>query len=127
MVAPASGVFLEGMVAPASGHGVSRPIPQTHGAPVPNPTIRHSERKCAHFSSECIVGYGTGALLDMWILSIDQKQNNTQHDQACINHGVYCLCNPVWIIPAMVIKFAERDARNSHCDEIVLYIVPFYY
>ena len=32
-------------------------------APVPYPTMLHSEQKCAHFCSEwSIVGYGTGAL-----------------------------------------------------------------
>ena len=42
---------------------------KSHNAPVPYPTIHHSE--CAHFCSEwCIVGYGTGALLDLWIRSI---------------------------------------------------------
>ena len=34
-----------------------------NNTPVPNPTIHHSEQKCAHFCSEwCIVWYGTGAL-----------------------------------------------------------------
>ena len=40
-------------------------------APVPYPTILHSEQKCAHFCSEwSIVGYGTGAFWDLWIWSI---------------------------------------------------------
>ena len=33
--------------------------------------MHHSEQKCAHFCSEwCIVGYGTGALWNLWIRSI---------------------------------------------------------
>ena len=40
---------------------------ESHNAPVPHPTVHHSEQKCAHFCSEwCIVGYGTGALWDLW-------------------------------------------------------------
>ena len=46
-------------------------IHKSHNAPVPYPTMHHSEQKCAHFCSEwCIVGYGTGALWDLWIRSI---------------------------------------------------------
>ena len=40
-------------------------------APVPYPTMLHSEQKCAHFCSEWnIVGYGTGACWDLWKWSI---------------------------------------------------------
>ena len=36
-------------------------------APVPYPTMQHSEQKCTHFCSEwCIVGYGTGAFWDFF-------------------------------------------------------------
>ena len=46
---------------------------KSHNAPVPHPTMHHSERKYAHFCSEwCIVGYGAGALWDVWIWSIAQ-------------------------------------------------------
>ena len=45
----------------------------SHNAPVPHPTMHHSEQKCAHFCSEwCIVGYGTGALWDLWDCSTDR-------------------------------------------------------
>ena len=45
---------------------------KSHNAPVPYPTMCHSEQKCAHFCSEwCIVGYGTGALWDLWIWSAE--------------------------------------------------------
>ena len=44
---------------------------KSHNVPVPYPTIQHSEQKCAHCCSErCIVGYGTGALWDLWDCSI---------------------------------------------------------
>ena len=43
----------------------------SQNAPVPYPTLFHSEQKCAHFCSEwSIVGYGTGAFWDLWIRSI---------------------------------------------------------
>ena len=36
-------------------------IHKSHNAPVPYPTMPHSEQKCAHSCSECCtVGYGTG-------------------------------------------------------------------
>ena len=44
---------------------------KSQNAPVPYPTILHSEQKCAHFCSEwSIVRYGTGAFWDLWIRSI---------------------------------------------------------
>ena len=44
---------------------------KSHKAPVPYPTMHHSEQKCAHFCSEwCIVGYGTGVLRDLCNRSI---------------------------------------------------------
>ena len=56
------------------------PINQSHKsthASVPYPTLHHSEQKCTHFCSEwCIVGYGTGALWDLWIRSIDMYPQN---------------------------------------------------
>ena len=43
----------------------------SQNAPVPYPTMLHSEQKCAHFCSELsIMGYGTGAFWDLWIGSI---------------------------------------------------------
>ena len=41
-------------------------IHKSQNAPVPYPTMLHSEQKCAHFCSEwSIVGYGTGAFWDL--------------------------------------------------------------
>ena len=59
-------------------------IHKSHNAPVPYPTMQHSEQKCAHFCSEwCIVGYGTGALWHLWDWSIMV----TSHDCKCVlNH-----------------------------------------
>ena len=55
---------------------LARPMDQFHksqNAPVPYPTILHSEQKCVHFCSEwSIVGYGTGRFWDLWIRSIFQ-------------------------------------------------------
>ena len=40
---------------------------KSHNVPVPYPTMHHSEQKCVHFCFDlCIVGYGTGALWDLW-------------------------------------------------------------
>ena len=51
-------------------------------APVPYPTMLHSEQKCAHFCSEwSIVGYGTGAVWDLWNWSIHFI---SQHNKARI-------------------------------------------
>ena len=44
---------------------------KSQNAPVPYPTVHHSEQKCAHFCSVwSIVGYGKGAFWDLWIRSI---------------------------------------------------------
>ena len=44
-------------------------IHKSHNAPVPYPTMHHSEQKCAHFCSEwCFVGYETCTLCDLWIV-----------------------------------------------------------
>ena len=44
---------------------------KSHNAPVPYPTMHHSEQKCEHFCSEWrIVGHETGALWDLWDWSI---------------------------------------------------------
>ena len=61
-------------------------IHKSHNAPVTypqelitvisswHPAMHHSEQKCAHFCSEwCIVGYGTGALWDLWKWSVTRK------------------------------------------------------
>ena len=51
-------------------------IHKSHNAPVPYPTMHHSEQKCAHFGSEwCIVGYETGTLWDLLDRSIAQDGN----------------------------------------------------
>ena len=49
-------------------------LTRSHNAPVPYPTMHHSEQKCSHFCSEwCIVGYGTYAFWDLWIRSISYQ------------------------------------------------------
>ena len=46
---------------------------KSQNAPVPYPTMLHSEQKCEHFCSEwSIVGYETGAFWDLWIRSINK-------------------------------------------------------
>ena len=50
-------------------------IHKYHNAPVPYPTMHHSEQKCAHFCSEwCIVGCGTVASWNLWDWSYYLKQ-----------------------------------------------------
>ena len=63
-------------------------IHKSQNAPVPYPIMFHSEQKCAHFCSEwSIVGYGTGALWDLWdwsiffnILTMDNQYLNCEGD-----------------------------------------------
>ena len=44
---------------------------KSQNAPVPYPTMLHSEQKCAHICFEwSLVGYGAGAFWDLWIRSI---------------------------------------------------------
>ena len=86
-----------------------------HNAPVPYPTMLHSEQQCAHFCSEwSIVGYGTDPFLELWIRSTDNKytmvytQTNaitctkpfihTWFIQAWKSHGVS-------ILPSKVMEF----------------------
>ena len=46
-------------------------IPISYIVPVPYPTMHHSEQRCAHLCSEWgIVGYGTGALWNLWDWSV---------------------------------------------------------
>ena len=55
------------------------PIDPSYNASVPYPTIHHSEQKYVHFCSEwCIVRYGTGALWDLWIWSIDNRSTSIE-------------------------------------------------
>ena len=52
---------------------------KSHNAAVPYPTMLHSEQKCAHFCSEwSLVGYGTGAICDLWIRSIAGWQSQSE-------------------------------------------------
>ena len=69
-----------------------------HNAPVPYPTIR------PHFCSElCIVGYGTGALWDLW----DWLMVTSSVAQLC-----YVLCN--WTCQHSLAKHTEIfDNRNN--------------
>ena len=47
-------------------------IHKSHNIPVLYPTMHNAEQKCAHFYSKwCIVGYGIGALWDLWDCSIN--------------------------------------------------------
>ena len=50
-----------------SSHHLIDKFHKLHNAPVPYPTMHHSDQKCAHFCPEWwIVGYGTGALWALW-------------------------------------------------------------
>ena len=51
---------------------------KSHNALAPYPTILHSEKKYAHFRSECyIVGYWTGAFWDCWDWSKAQEDKSS--------------------------------------------------
>ena len=60
-------------------------INKSQNAPVPYPTMLHSEQRCAHFCSEwSIVGYGTGAFWDLWNWFIQLAQ--TVHSVTLTHH-----------------------------------------
>ena len=51
---------------------------KSQNASVPYPTLLHSEQKCTHFCSErSNVGYGIGALWDVWIKPIVARTNGS--------------------------------------------------
>ena len=55
-------------------------IHKSQNAPVPYPTMQHSEQKCAHFCSEwSIMGYGTSSFWDLWIRSIQWLLHKSQN------------------------------------------------
>ena len=64
---------------------------KTNNAPVPYPTIHHSEQKYVHFCSDrCIVGYGTGALWDLLILVYSYKCNfHTPETRSSLRDGIH--------------------------------------
>ena len=87
------------------------PMHKSHNAPMPYPTMLHSEQKCAHFCSEwSIVGYGTGARWwDIW-LSLCRFQLPTLP-----LHGSYVPCTQIinhfidWAIAPSRKKFSLDD------------------
>ena len=82
---------------------------KSQNAPVPYPTMLHSEQKCAHLFSEWnIVGYGTGAFRDSWNCSFarfvsgrldgqtGRKVGNDKDHGIAKQHGMHCkLPNPI--------------------------------
>ena len=59
------------------GDGIDQ-FHKSQNAPVPYPTMLHSEQKCAHFCSEWrIMGYGTGAFWDLWLWMNCSISHNT--------------------------------------------------
>ena len=72
------------------GASITELIKQSQNAPVPYPTMPHSEQKCAHFCSEWnVVRYVTGADWALWNWSIDYMSQRTPrwyiHGQYSIN------------------------------------------
>ena len=58
--------------------GIVDQFHKSQNAPVPYPTMLDSEKKCGHFCFEwSIVGYGTGAFLDLWIKSCFQLDTDS--------------------------------------------------
>ena len=58
---------------------------KSHNTPVPYPTVHRSEQKCEHFCPEWyIVGYGTGALQDLWDWSIKATFPSQHSEQSII-------------------------------------------
>ena len=84
--------------------------------------MHHSEQKCAHFCSEwCIVGYGTGALWDLWIWCIRRHHACEQtlgwtrlyslNIVLCNIFSIFIASKSLWIL----LKYAEGLLEPGKC------------
>ena len=65
---------------------------KSQNAPVPYPTMLHSEQKCAHFCTVLsIVGYGTGIFWDLWIRPIGETLMSTHIHRKNHVHVSHCV------------------------------------
>ena len=95
--------------------GTNLTKPQLHL--VADPTIHHSEQKCSHFCSEwCSVGYGTGALWDLWDWSfVSKKCDTVASAQLChLAHTPRILCWFSRIIRAFISYKPQDVLLRSH-------------
>ena len=104
---------------------------KSYNAPVPYPTMHHSEQKWAHFCSEwCIVGYGTDALWDLLIRSIvgyftGNAQLNPKLCSQCHKHWLLCHATKKVmlskVLPILHVKYNAMDLCQ-YCIRITLAI-----
>ena len=99
------------------GRWEMRPILQSQNAPVPYPTMLHSEQKCAHFCSEwSTVGYGRGAFWDLWIRSIEHMDHVGQHIRSVTDHLKWNnLLESDWF-------FDQDDQVLAYCDIFIGFV-----
>ena len=97
-------------------------IHKSQNAPVPYPTMQHSEQKCAHFCSECcIVGYGTGAFWDLWDWSIEMSAWKAIQIVPVLGPGPYpthifakICCKKIYFITSHITSQASQ--LDKHCS-----------
>ena len=115
-----SSVWLDGQSKSSSW---TRPIPidqfyKSQNAPVPYPTTLHLEQKCAHFCSEwSIMGYGTGAFLDLWIpyptmLHSEQKCAHICSEWSIVGYGTGAFWD-LWISSFMQTKWQQIELNSG--------------
>ena len=101
--------------------GSTNPILISHNVPFPDPTIHHSEQKCAHFCSEWwIVGFGTGALWDLWdwfiiqVLAMIDCYTFTFLLPWPVESAVWCVkqVDCLSLIDAVIVKCCHRQGSN---------------
>ena len=81
------------------------PADKSHNAPVPYPTMHHSEQKCAHFCSECcIVGYVTGSSWDFVISPI----LGTRTYRIPWNLRTILFCSPLFCLFCFVYRISSQ-------------------
>ena len=71
------------------------PINKPQDWPLPNPTMHHSEQKCAHFCSEWhIVKYGTAALWDLYYRFIPCQSQTAQISRYAFKSLIIAMKSP---------------------------------
>ena len=84
---------------------------KSHGAPIPYPTMHHSEQKYAHFCSEwCIVGYRTGAL---WVMNLVGWDHIHGFAQDC--GSLHCLINGGTAVLHPATRTSRQGIRITPC------------
>ena len=94
---------------------------KSHNAPIPCPTMHHSQQKCAHFCDKwCIVGYRTGALWDLWITSTVGQFSKSLLRQIGNALRSYCL-----VFPMITEFFFWFDKCLPNSKPLMIHVLEF--